>query len=723
MVQGCRVSCVSSCPSSSNDGLWRWGGVVITVLWCPPAVGCGDRGIVVGVCPLLTTALWSVTVLSAQPAHGRTRSCVRAILYIVVSTTHSKLTTQHHHSQRQRPQPHDALCTTSLPAAPLLLSLAAIAGILSAMRASHPFLHPLLLVLPFLLHLLSHSPLSNAIPPPSHTPSSPLTAHASTHDGVLHLSLSHPPHPSYHLSLAGLPTPLLTSTELIFTLSSSADPTLTITVPVNPTAHHDDDEVEGEGEGGQRTQPLSPFVSLQGEWTELDEPIWMPPTTSPPPTSSSPGEEQQRVSSAEDDEEEEEEEEDEGEEGGGAAQASASRAPAPPPTQSRTAFPTPPPSSSSVKFPVYARGVQPLLSVVMIVKNEALGLQQTLDSTYGHVDHYCLVDTGSTDGTVELIERFFSTLPATVTHALHHEPFVDFSTTRNRALHLTGQHTEFVLMMNGDDRLVGGAEMRKFLETRRGLTAMDEAIYIIPIDYGGIATGRSERLARTRNHFVPNWPHDDVNHWRFEGVTHEAYVCNAALHSGAQIIYTTGDFRLYHDITYDTAENKDRRFALDIDLLLSDLHQHPQSLNAPRNMFYLAQSYYNLDRYEEAWEWYEKRVNTNYVRPTPWGEDNEKHRSYTLMAGMAEKMSKGHKVAERLWKKSWEACPAAWSLLNLAKSMRDRGEMEQARSMADKVKKVLAKGSPVVCNGDDSLTQKQLPLLLRSLHTTTTAAP
>lgn len=374
------------------------------------------------------------------------------------------------------------------------------------------------------------------------------------------------------------------------------------------------------------------------------------------------------------------------------------------------------PVEASSPLSGYPEGVQPLLTLVMIVKNEASGLQQTLDSTFGFIDHYSIVDTGSTDDTIDIINNFYARLPSSVTHALHSEPFVDFSTTRNRALFLAGNSTEFVLMMNGDDRLVGGDEMRAFLETRRGMTAIDEAIYIIPIDYGGRASGRSERLARTSNHFVPNWPNDDYNHWRFEGVTHEAYVCNAALYSGARIIYTEGNFGIYHDITNDTPDKKNSRFELDIELLLKDIEAHPDSLNMPRNVYYLAQSYYNLEDFDNARQWYQRRVEINYIRPTPKGEDNEKHRAYSILAWIAEKKHEPADAVERLWKLSYDACPAAWSVYNLANFQFTQGNIDRAKKLVDKARKILVKGSPVICAGDDPAVQSKLPGLISAIN-------
>ena len=536
---------------------------------------------------------------------------------------------------------------------------------------------------------------------------SPLSARAFTVSGELVLSVSHSGR-TYHITLSGLPATAVHSPSLLWSVSEQSSPTHVLTLPASGGGDsHDEREHDAEGgaddDSERAVSTHSQLIAGRAEWTEDDPPIWQPPNIDPPAQLS-----QQTDTAVDKQDDGEDEDTDEFDEEADGVPRSV------PPDLSSTSHS----HHSSLHYPHYPEGVQPLLSLVMIVKNEAAGLETTLESTRGHIDHYCIVDTGSSDGTLELIRRFYGSLPDSVSHDLFQEPFVDFSTTRNRALYLTGQRTEFVLMMNGDDRLVGGADMRQFLETRRGMTALDEAIYIIPIDYGGVATGRSERLARTRNHFVPNWPHDPFNHWRFEGVTHEAYVCNKALQQGAQIIYTQGEYGIHHDISNDTPDKKNARFELDIRLLLADLSQHPDSFNAPRNMYYLAQSYYNLEQFDEATQWYLKRVDVNYVRPTPWGEDNEKHRAYTLLAYMAEKQSKPNTLVERYWKKSWEACPAAYSLYSLARHYRDAGEVEKARKAVEKCKKVLSRGSPVVCNGDDVLTQKQLPALLQSLRQT-----
>ena len=50
---------------------------------------------------------------------------------------------------------------------------------------------------------------------------------------------------------------------------------------------------------------------------------------------------------------------------------------------------------------------RPLLSLVMIVKNEASNIAALIDSVRPYVDTYSILDTGSTDDTVRIIrERF-----------------------------------------------------------------------------------------------------------------------------------------------------------------------------------------------------------------------------------------------------------------------------------------------------------------------------
>ena len=90
---------------------------------------------------------------------------------------------------------------------------------------------------------------------------------------------------------------------------------------------------------------------------------------------------------------------------------------------------------------------RPLISLVMIVKNEAAILRETLERVRSIVDEWVIVDTGSTDGTQAIISEY-----GPVTELA----FEDFVTTKNKALALaTGK---YILLMDADERLLVGAE-------------------------------------------------------------------------------------------------------------------------------------------------------------------------------------------------------------------------------------------------------------------------
>ena len=50
----------------------------------------------------------------------------------------------------------------------------------------------------------------------------------------------------------------------------------------------------------------------------------------------------------------------------------------------------------------------------MIVKDEAALITGTINSVKGSVDRYCILDTGSKDDTINLIQRAFQGIPGKV---------------------------------------------------------------------------------------------------------------------------------------------------------------------------------------------------------------------------------------------------------------------------------------------------------------------
>ena len=158
-------------------------------------------------------------------------------------------------------------------------------------------------------------------------------------------------------------------------------------------------------------------------------------------------------------------------------------------------LPKPPPG-----WPELPEGV----SLCMIVKNEERFLEQCLRSTAGMVDEINIVDTGSTDRTVEIAKSF----GANVTF----EPWQnDFSRARNASLEMATKR--WILQLDADEELL--PESREALRQLRTAPAYLEGVWLRCIN----ATDRYRgggNMSHAILRIFPNHPRI-----RFTGSIHE----------------------------------------------------------------------------------------------------------------------------------------------------------------------------------------------------------
>lgn len=203
---------------------------------------------------------------------------------------------------------------------------------------------------------------------------------------------------------------------------------------------------------------------------------------------------------------------------------------------------------------------QPLISLVMIVKNEAAILRETLDLVAPFVDEFIVVDTGSTDDTPTIIQDY---------GPLHAAPFVNFIETKNKALELaTGR---YVLFMDADERLVtGGQQLREWAEENR-IDCVDGWIL------EGSAARPTLRYSRARL-----WRND--GRWRFYGPgCHEYIAC-----AGPETTCLDHRLTVFHDHRHRDPTSYDARNQLYISLLQAAIDANPADSRA---WFYLGRTY------------------------------------------------------------------------------------------------------------------------------------
>ena len=221
----------------------------------------------------------------------------------------------------------------------------------------------------------------------------------------------------------------------------------------------------------------------------------------------------------------------------------------------------------------------------MIVKNEEQVLPRLLRSVKDYIDYYVIVDTGSTDGTIELIKREMSGYG--VEGEVHEREWVNFGVNRQQALELAvrAAKADWLLFIDADEEL--GVSNSKFYEKLEPGVSYDLEKHHSNVRYA-----------------VPHLINVRETQWKWEGPVHN-YLVNLGGSKqrrrleDAWIIYHTGEGAKSHGLT------QEQKYLRDAKLLEEDLRQHPDNA---RSQYYLGQSYRHAGHLEEAYEEYGKRV-------------------------------------------------------------------------------------------------------------------
>lgn len=230
--------------------------------------------------------------------------------------------------------------------------------------------------------------------------------------------------------------------------------------------------------------------------------------------------------------------------------------------------------------------MQNLIKLNMIVKNESARIRQTLESVLPFIDSWCIVDTGSTDNTVEIIKSCLGHIPG---HLIRHSivtyldtEIIDYAATRNMALDFASNDSTFILLLNGDDILENGNALKTFCKLQQKNKLCDgHYIQILGSTRGSYD---SLRLIRSEANLRYTFP------------THE-YIFNAKKIGERIPCVGISSFSEPYEKSYD-------RWERDTKILMRYLQEDKKNCRA---VFYLAQSYECLGNNDLAFEYYEKR--------------------------------------------------------------------------------------------------------------------
>lgn len=216
----------------------------------------------------------------------------------------------------------------------------------------------------------------------------------------------------------------------------------------------------------------------------------------------------------------------------------------------------------------------------MIVKNEAPVIRRCLDSVRSLIDHWVIVDTGSSDGTQALIREHYKDLPG----ELHERPWRNFAHNRSEALALARPHGDYTLIIDADDHL----------EIPPGfvMPALDADAYTLDIHFAGT---RYQRVQLVRN-ALP---------WCYVGVLHEFLDCKGAR--------PAGHLGLIMHCNHDGARRRDpQTYVRDAAVLEQALREEQDPFLRARYTFYLAQSYRDCGAAAESLACYLRRAELGY---------------------------------------------------------------------------------------------------------------
>ena len=278
------------------------------------------------------------------------------------------------------------------------------------------------------------------------------------------------------------------------------------------------------------------------------------------------------------------------------------------------------------------------IGLYMIVKDEAHVIERSLRSALPLIDWWVIVDTGSTDGTQDVVRRVLAEIPG----ELHERPWVNFGANRQEALELAcafpGRVADaYGVWLDADDVFTGvpAADLELAADGYYLTTTYGDTTY---------AHLRLTRLDRP---------------WRWRGVIHEHLDLPSASYGTLEAPGVLVEHAGARSLDPET-------YRKDAALIGAELAKTPDD---PRLQFYLAQSWRDAGELERALAAY--RVRSDNLN----GWDQERWCALFQVAAVSERLKRPDAEVVAAYLTAFSALPSRGeSLVALARFHRERDQ-------------------------------------------------